>query len=107
MAAMMRISSVIRSKIPQLREPIKTLKPNVTRQQQVRFSTENKLPWEVNTNVQKDVVLYAHSNDKFHRVLNLFGLVAFGMFAYLAEFSISTLKYNCSLLCNKNLNDNV
>jgi hypothetical protein len=55
-----------------------------------RFSTKHA--WEIDTNVTKDVVLYAHHNPKFHKLLNIFALTQLGFWLYLAEFSLSTLK---------------
>lgn len=55
-----------------------------------RFSTKHS--WEVDTNVTKDVILYSHNNEKFHRYLNLFALTQLGFWLYLAEFSMSTLR---------------
>nr|CAG4649855.1 EOG090X0JX7 [Scapholeberis mucronata] len=55
-----------------------------------RFSTKHS--WEVDTNVTKDVILYSHNNERFHRYLNLFALTQLGFWLYLAEFSLSTLR---------------
>jgi hypothetical protein len=55
-----------------------------------RFST--KQVWEIDTNVTRDVVLYAHHNPQFHKLLNIFALTQVGFWLYLAEFSVSTLK---------------
>lgn len=49
-------------------------------------------PWEVNTNVAKDVVLYSYENSRFHKYLNIFAITQFGFWVYLAEFSMNTLK---------------
>ena len=57
-----------------------------------RVSFQAKLPWEIDTNVVKDVVLYNHENRRFHRLLNFFGLAQFTFWICLAEFSMSTLK---------------
>lgn len=55
-----------------------------------KFSTKHS--WELDTNVTKDVILYSHNNDRFHRYLNLFALTQLGFWLYLAEFSMSTLR---------------
>ncbi|XP_046464074.1 transmembrane protein 223-like [Daphnia pulex] len=55
-----------------------------------KFSTKHA--WEIDTNVGRDVVLYAHHNPRFHRLLNLFALTQLGFWFYLAEFSVSTLR---------------
>ena len=63
---------------------------NITYNSFRKLST--KAPWEVETNVVKDVVLYSYENARFHKILNLFAITQFIFWIYLAEFSMSTLK---------------
>ncbi|XP_057365828.1 transmembrane protein 223-like isoform X1 [Daphnia carinata] len=93
MAALMKLSSFFRPWPLLLSRHVNRLKDNSTVTKVVnhtKFST--KPAWEMDTNVAKDVVLYAHHNPQFHKYLNIFALTQLGFWFYLAEFSLSTLK---------------
>ncbi|KAL1517698.1 hypothetical protein ABEB36_001433 [Hypothenemus hampei] len=47
---------------------------------------------DVNTNVIKDVILYKSDQDRFFRVLNIFGIAQFGFWSYLSLTAYQTLK---------------
>ncbi|GAB0100728.1 Transmembrane protein 223 [Sergentomyia squamirostris] len=55
------------------------------------FSTAAR-PYELNTNVVKDVIIYKYDNPKFFRYLNIFAICQFFFWVYLSHFSFTTLR---------------
>ncbi|KAJ8915855.1 hypothetical protein NQ315_004669 [Exocentrus adspersus] len=47
---------------------------------------------DINTNVAKDVILYKYKNDRFFKIINIFGIAQFGFWTYLSMFSFTNLK---------------
>ena len=57
------------------------------------YKTHKKtLPFEVDSKVSKDTLLFTYRNDRFHRILGWFGIAQFAFWGYLAQFSYSTLR---------------
>ncbi|KZS02386.1 Transmembrane protein 223 [Daphnia magna] len=68
MAALMKLSSFFRPWPSLLTRHVNRFKDNSTVTKVInrtKFST--KAAWEMDTNVAKDVVLYAHHNPQFHK----------------------------------------
>ncbi|EDW73825.1 uncharacterized protein Dwil_GK19663 [Drosophila willistoni] len=58
-----------------------------------QFSTVLRAkPFEINTNVPKDVILFKYENPKFYNMLNFFGVCQFVFWTYLSHFAFTTLK---------------
>ncbi|XP_055688466.1 transmembrane protein 223 [Lutzomyia longipalpis] len=49
-------------------------------------------PYEINTNVAKDVIIFKYENPKFFRYLNIFAICQFFFWNYLSHFSYTTLR---------------
>lgn len=60
--------------------------------QTIRNYAKSRLPFEADTNVSKDVLLFSHPNDTFYKMLSFFGVVQFLFWSYLARFSYKTLR---------------
>ncbi|KAK7504196.1 hypothetical protein BaRGS_00004500 [Batillaria attramentaria] len=56
------------------------------------IASKKRLPFEVNTAVEKDVLVYSHANDRFYKLLTYFGCAQFAFWAYLGLFSFQTLR---------------
>jgi len=52
-----------------------------------KFSTN--YAWDVNTNVVKDLVIYSHDNEKFHKFLNVFAVAQLVFWLFTATASMS------------------
>lgn len=59
--------------------------------QTVRRFVQNK-PYEVNTNLPKDVILYKYENPKYFRRLNIFGISQLLFWGYLSHFVYTGLR---------------
>ncbi|XP_068146482.1 transmembrane protein 223 [Drosophila tropicalis] len=58
-----------------------------------QFTTVSRAkPFEINTNVPKDVILFKYENPKFYNMLNFFGICQFVFWTYLSHFAFTTLK---------------
>lgn len=51
-----------------------------------------RLPFEVDTNITRDVLIFSNKNDRFYKLLTYFGCAQFAFWSYLALFSFQTLK---------------
>ena len=71
-------------------KPFSTKLPSI-RQQTVRNFAETR-PYDVNTNVAKDVILFKYENQRFFRILNIFGISQFIFWTYISAFAYTTLK---------------
>ncbi len=92
MSALLKLSSICRN-WPLLTRRVELLKDtSVVKKLNNNSKFYTKQAWEVDTNVAKDVVLYAHHNPQFHKYMNLFAITQLGFWLYLAEFSMSTLR---------------
>lgn len=92
MSALLKLSSICRN-WPLLTRRVELLKDtSVVKKLNNNSRFYTKQAWEVDTNVAKDVVLYAHHNPQFHKYMNLFAITQLGFWLYLAEFSMSTLR---------------
>lgn len=49
-------------------------------------------PFDTNTNVVKDVILFKYENPKFFKYMNIFGISQLLFWTYLAHFAFTTLK---------------
>jgi len=57
------------------------------------FATQSKkLPFEVDTNVVQDVVLFKYENPRFFKMIILFGISQFVFWMYLAHFAYTCLR---------------
>uniref|UniRef100_A0A1B0DQB3 Uncharacterized protein n=1 Tax=Phlebotomus papatasi TaxID=29031 RepID=A0A1B0DQB3_PHLPP len=52
----------------------------------------NTRPYDLNTNVAKDVIIFKYDNPKFFRYLNIFALCQFFFWNYLSHFAFTTLR---------------
>lgn len=55
-------------------------------------SSKKVHPFEINSSVQKDVLVYSQKNDRFYKMLTYFGCAQFAFWAYLGLFSFQTLR---------------
>ncbi|XP_060520156.1 transmembrane protein 223 [Cylas formicarius] len=46
----------------------------------------------INTKVSRDVILYKYENDKFYKIMNIFGLCQFGFWSYLSVFALKNMR---------------
>ena len=94
MSALLKLSSIYQNwskSFPLFTRRVDLLKNSAVKKlNKSRFST--KQAWEIDTNVQKDVILYTHNNERFHKYMNIFAITQLGFWLYLAEFSMSTLR---------------
>eukprot|EP00099_Drosophila_melanogaster_P008176 NP_001260872.1 uncharacterized protein Dmel_CG12935, isoform B [Drosophila melanogaster] len=56
-----------------------------------RFSSQ-AAPFDVNTSVPKDIILFKYENPRFYQMLNFFGVCQFVFWTYLSHFAFTTLK---------------
>lgn len=91
MSALVNLSPVYRHCLLLTRN-VNYLKKSFSKKPANSLRSYTKNAWEMDTNVNKDVVLYAHHNPLFHKYMNIFAITQFGFWIYLAEFSISTLR---------------
>nr|CAG4645960.1 EOG090X0JX7 [Lynceus sp. MCZ IZ 141354] len=68
-----------------------TVRTNNQQSPQIPKNT-TKYPWEVETNLQHDVILFRYENPKLMRVLNYFAISQFLFWIYLVEFTHSITK---------------
>lgn len=59
---------------------------------EVKLLTKERLPFEISTDVSKDVLLYTYENSTFYKLLGIFGLSQLLFWTYLAQFSYKTLR---------------
>ncbi|XP_071451153.1 transmembrane protein 223 [Hetaerina americana] len=57
----------------------------------LRLHTQNS-PYDVNTKVSKDVILFKYENPRFFRILNAFALCQFFFWSYLSHFCFTKLR---------------
>lgn len=56
-----------------------------------RFATQTA-PFDVNTTLPKDIILFKYENPRFYNMLNFFGVCQFVFWTYLSHFAFTTLK---------------
>lgn len=56
------------------------------------YATKARHAFEVDANISKNAVLYTYTNERFFRLLSIFGVVQFVCWANLAVFAYSSLK---------------
>lgn len=49
-------------------------------------------PFDINTNVVKDVILFKHDNPRYYKMMNIFALTQFIFWSYLSILSFTTLR---------------
>lgn len=57
-----------------------------------RSYTSSRLPFEINSDFSKDIVLFRFDNSTFYKLLGLFGMAQLFFWLYLAQFSYRNLK---------------
>ncbi|CAH1791149.1 unnamed protein product [Owenia fusiformis] len=67
-------------------------KPKLLLQNLRQFATKNKLPFEVDSNVSRDVLLFTFRNDKHFKMMTVFGVVNFVVWTYIGIFAFRMLK---------------
>ena len=53
------------------------------------YASQRKLPFEINNKVNKDVMIYSYTNDKYFRLLGIFGFIQLTVFANMASLTYS------------------
>lgn len=101
---MFRWSSSRHSALSSISSKLWTSSPGITRSVlhlkhckslQLRSSSSSlkpRLPFEIDTNVQNDVLVYSLKSDRFFKMLKYFGCIQFAFWAYLGLFSFQNLR---------------
>ncbi|XP_048258925.1 transmembrane protein 223-like isoform X2 [Haliotis rufescens] len=64
----------------------------ISRHKSYKTKPKTTLPFEVDSNVSKDVLVYSFSGSRFYKLITLFGASQFIFWMYLSIFSFSNLK---------------
>ncbi|XP_067681155.1 transmembrane protein 223-like [Haliotis asinina] len=64
----------------------------ISRHKSYKTKPKGQLPYEIDTNVSKDVLVYSFSGSRFYKLITLFGASQFIFWMYLSMFSFSSLK---------------
>ncbi|XP_046564907.1 transmembrane protein 223-like [Haliotis rubra] len=64
----------------------------ISRHKSYKAKPKSQLPYEIDTNVSKDVLVYSFSGSRFYKLITLFGASQFIFWMYLSIFSFSSLK---------------
>lgn len=70
----------------------KTFRCTQKRSINLSFNPRATRPYEVNTNVQKDVILFRYTNPHWYRILNIFAVCQFSFWMYSANVAYTLLK---------------
>lgn len=84
----------LRSTYHLLTPSIQNLQINVLRKQSTLKTAGLLLnrPFDVNTNIVKDVILFKHENPRYYKTMNIFAISQFIFWSYLSVLSFTTLR---------------